>query len=751
MMNWRGITTMLDIYPHSRTVVGIAVCALWACAVQAENSVQLVSVTKTETGDSVVRIEMKEALTKLPASFGISSPPRIAIDLPDTKNATGKSVVDTGDPILRNINIVEANKRTRVVLNLVKQQGFDTKIDGKTIVISLLDTMSSGRTPISDLSLARFPDSSLKRSNPHSIRDVDFRRGKEGEGRVIVDLSDANTAVDVKQQGQQLVVDFMRTTLPANLARKLDVNDFITPVSSLEIRKQGENVRLIVKPKGLWEHVIYQTDNKFVLEVKPLKEDPTKLVQGGKPGYKGEKLSLNFQSVDIRAVLQVIADFTGLNIVTSDTVTGNLTLRLKDVPWDQALEIILQSKGLDMRKHGNVIRIAPLEELLTKELQEKELRRKSEGQEPLLTEVFPLKYITAQEATNILNGGSGGSVGSTANDIPNPTTPNTTNNNSGGSQASGPTIGRSRVLSPRGVVSPNPRGNSLIVKDTPTVLEEIRRLLNALDIPTRQVLIDTRIVIADDGFSRQLGTRFGFQGGYKTGNSNVGIGGTTTDSDRISSGTTPLANQTGGGAYTPMVNLPVSNATGNLALTFLNLGSGNLINIELSALEASNRGKVISNPRVITADNQKAVIEQGEEIPYVTPGSANSPATVSFKKAVLSLSVTPQITPDNRVIMTLEIKKDAKGQNVSVQGGGTVPAIDTRTVTTQIALNNGDTAVIGGIYEETQRSDMSKVPFFGDLPYVGALFRNTTKEDKRTELLIFITPRIITENMTAVR
>lgn len=746
MMNWRVLTSMWDQYPYGRTTVSVMVCALWACAVQAENAIQTVTVTKTEAGQSVLRIDMKEPLAKVPASFGISNPPRIAVDFPDTINKSGKSAYDMGDSVLRSVNIVEAGKRTRMVLNLVKQQGFETSLDGKTLILSLIDNVTSGRTPLTTMNIARFPDSSLKKSSVHAIRDVDFRRGKDGEGRVIVDLADASTAVDVKQQGRQIVVDFLRASLPASLARKLDVNDFVTPVSTMEIRQQGENVRMIITPKGLWEHVIYQTDNKFVLEVKPVQEDPTKLVQGGKPGYKGEKLSLNFQNVDIRSVLQVIADFTSLNIVTSDTVTGNLTLRLKDVPWDQALEIILQSKGLDMRKHGNVIRIAPLEEMLTKELQEKELRRKSEGQEPLITEVFPLKYITAQEATNILNGGSGSSVGSSdTNSVPNPSTPGNA------SQPGSPTVGRSRVLSPRGVVSPNTRGNSLIIKDTPSVLEEVRRLLGALDIPTRQVLIDARIVIADDKFSRQLGTRFGFQGGYKAGGTNIGIGGNSTDANRIGSGTTPLANQTAGGTYQPLVNLPVINATGSLALTFLNLGSGNLINVELSALEASNRGKVISNPRIITADNQKALIEQGTEIPYVTPGTGNSPATVAFKKAVLSLSVTPQITPDNRVIMTLEVKKDSVGNDISVQGGGSVPSIDTRSVTTQIALNNGDTAVIGGIYEETQRHHVDKVPFLGDLPYIGGAFRSTQRQDDRTELLIFITPRIITDNMTAIR
>ena len=447
----------------------------------------------------------------------------------------------------------------------------------------------------------------------------------------------------------------------------------------------------------------------------------------------------------MRAVLQVIADFTGLNIVTSDTVTGNLTLRLKDVPWDQALDIIMQTKGLDMRKNGNIVLIAPREELALKEKQQLEAQAQINDLEPLQTETFQLNYAKASDILNIINSGRPGATAADA----------------GG-----------RFLSKRGSAFVDPRTNILFVTDIASRLEEVRRVIHQVDTAVRQVLIEARIVIADDSFSRQLGVRFGEQTGatlfgrrYSFGSGGSlattpvvslsgGAGGTVT---RTTNTQTPfeLASGIASAGYSDSpqlnVNLPVANAAGQLALTLINLGSGNLINLELSALEADNRGKVVSSPRVITGDNQKAHIEQGTEIPYVTPGSANSPATVSFKKAVLSLDVTPQITPDGRVIMQVEIRKDSVGQLVNVQGGGQVPAIDTKNVLTQIAVNNGDTAVIGGIYEETIRNDTTKVPFLGDVPVVGNLFKQTGRSSQKTELLIFLTPRIVKDTVTSVR
>jgi len=641
---------------------------------------------------------------------------------------------------------VQAGNRTRVVFNLNKPQSFDTKIEGNAVVVTLADSGGgSAQAAVAPPVLQRFAEA-RGTDQQHALRDVDFRRGRNGEGRIVVDLSDSNAGIDIRQQGRQLIVDFQKTSVPRNLERRMDVADFNTPVVSIETTEVGGNARMIIEPKGIWEHSAYQADNRFIIEIKPVQDDPNKLVQGTRAGYKGEKLSLNFQNIEVRSVLQVIADFTGLNIVTSDTVQGSLTLRLKDVPWDQALDIILQTKGLDMRKNGNIVLIAPREELALKEKQQLESQAQINDLEPLQTEMFQLNYAKAQDILNIVNVQTGGAAGQGA--------------------------GGARFLSKRGTAFVDPRTNILFVTDIGARLEEVRRVIRQIDTSVRQVLIEARIVIANDTFSRQLGIRFGQQTGATLANRrySIGTGGSlsTTPVVSLSGGTggtvtretrTQTPFELASGIATPgysdspqlNVNLPVANAAGQLALTLINLGSGNLINLELSALEADNRGKVVSSPRVITGDNQKAHIEQGTEIPYVTPGSANSPATVSFKKAVLALDVTPQITPDGRVIMQVEIRKDSVGQNVQVQGGGTVPSIDTKSVLTQIAVNNGDTAVIGGIYEEVITNDTTKVPFLGDVPVVGWLFKNTGRSSQKTELLIFLTPRVVRDTVTSVR
>jgi len=582
----------------------------------------------------------------------------------------------------------------------------------------------------------------------HALRDVDFRRGRNGEGRIIVDLSDNQTGIDIRQQGRTLVVDFLRTTLPRNLERRLDVADFATPVATIDTFSQRGDTRMVIEPRGLWEYSAYQADNRFILEVKPVQEDPNKLTQGTRQGYKGEKLSLNFQNVEVRAVLQVIADFTGLNIITSDTVTGSLTLRLKDIPWDQALDIIMQTKGLDMRKNGNVVLIAPREELAVKEKQQLEARLQISELEPLVTETFQLNYLKASDFSNMISSNRQQQFGAGAGQTPT-------------------TGGQGSILSKRGVAIVDPRTNILIVSDTAGRLEEVRRLLRQLDVPIRQVTIESRIVVADDKFSRQLGVRLGVQTGFTLDKRYAGgfggslatqpvvtCSGTTCTRDTRTQTPYELASGLANAAYsTPEqlnVNLPVAGAAGQLALTLINLGSGNLINLELSALEADSRGKVVSGPRVVTQDNQKAHIEQGTEIPYIIQGTNNTVPTVQFKKAVLALDVTPQILPDNRIVMTVEVRKDTVGQIVVIQGSQ-YPSIDTRNVTTQIAVNNGDTAVIGGIFEETNNNDVTKVPLLGDIPILGYLFKTTNKATEKTELLIFLTPRIIKESVTAVR
>ena len=739
---------------------GLAICRAWIARLagfavlltaglalaQAPNSIEQVTVTRGAAGFTVVRFTLKAPPTNPPAGFAITSPPRIALDFLDTSSALPNNQRAVDDPALRSLQFVQAGNRTRVVFNLNKPQSFDTKIEGNAVVVTLADSGGgSAQAAVAPPVLQRFAEA-RGTDQQHALRDVDFRRGRNGEGRIVVDLSDSNAGIDIRQQGRQLIVDFQKTSVPRNLERRMDVADFNTPVVSIETTEVGGNARMIIEPKGIWEHSAYQADNRFIIEIKPVQDDPNKLVQGTRAGYKGEKLSLNFQNIEVRSVLQVIADFTGLNIVTSDTVQGSLTLRLKDVPWDQALDIILQTKGLDMRKNGNIVLIAPREELALKEKQQLESQAQINELEPLQTEMFQLNYAKAQDILNIVNVQTGGTAGQGA--------------------------GGARFLSKRGTAFVDPRTNILFVTDIGARLEEVRRVIRQIDTSVRQVLIEARIVIANDTFSRQLGVRFGQQTGATLANRrySIGTGGSlsTTPVVSLSGGTggtvtretrTQTPFELASGIATPgysdspqlNVNLPVANAAGQLALTLINLGSGNLINLELSALEADNRGKVVSSPRVITGDNQKAHIEQGTEIPYVTPGSANSPATVSFKKAVLALDVTPQITPDGRVIMQVEIRKDSVGQNVQVQGGGTVPSIDTKSVLTQIAVNNGDTAVIGGIYEEVITNDTTKVPFLGDVPVVGWLFKNTGRSSQKTELLIFLTPRVVRDTVTSVR
>ncbi|MCC7115299.1 MAG: type IV pilus secretin PilQ [Burkholderiales bacterium] len=725
-------------------LVAIAALALTTLAAgQSGNSIDQVTVTKGSAGRTIVRFQLRNAPANPPAGFAIASPARIALDFLDTANGLGATQRQIDDAALRSFNVIQAGNRTRVVFNLNRPQTYQTSVEGNAVLVTLFD--QSEQLDAKAQEVQRFAEA-RPGDVQHALRDVDFRRGRNGEGRIIVDLSDASTGIDIRQQGRQLIVDFIKTSVPRNLERRLDVADFATPVVTVDTFTQGPNARMVIEPKGLWEHSAYQAENRFILEIKPVAEDPNRLTQGTRGGYKGEKVSFNFQSIDVRSVLQVIADFTGLNIITSDTVQGSLTLRLKDIPWDQALDIILQTKGLDMRKNGNVVLIAPREELALKEKQQLESQAQISDLEPLQTEMFQLNYAKAQDILNLVS----------------------SNRTAAGTQG-----GQGSILSRRGVATLDPRSNILFVQDTPARLEEVRRIIRQIDVSVRQVLIEARIVIASDKFSRQLGVRFGQQTGFTFNRGRYSVGSTgslntqpvvRTEGDRIIRETrTPTPFEIASPTVAPFaypgysdpaalnINLPVANAAGQLAMTLINLGSGNLINLELSALEAENRGKVVSSPRVITADNQKAHIEQGTEIPYVTPGSANSPATISFKKAVLRLDVTPQITPDNRIIMTVEVRKDSVGQFVQLGGGFQVPAIETKNVTTQIAVNNGDTAVIGGIYEETIRNDVDKVPYLGDIPVLGYLFKQSGRSSDKTELLIFLTPRIVKEPVNAVK
>jgi len=699
LSRYARLNSLRRLHLYAALLLGIAASCSAVSQDLTKNLLESINTTALQSGKVVVRINFKEPLKALPIGFTVTNPARIALDLPNTANGLGKSNVDIGEGDIRSVSVIEASSRTRMVFNLSRALTYTATLEGKSLLITI---DSASQSLIKDVvPVTKFaepaPASAAARQ---SIKDVDFRRGNNGEGRIIVDLSSPGIGIDIRQQGRNVIVDFANTNMPRNLVRRLDVNDYATPVKTVDVLDQGGNARLVITPTGLWEYSAYQTDTQFIVEIKPIKEDPNKLVQTA--GYSGEKLTLNFQAVEVRALLQVIADFTGLNIIASDTVGGNLTLRLKDVPWDQALDIILQSKGLSKRKNGNVVLIAPSDELATKEKLELEAKQQIIELEPLRTESFVISYAKASDIQTLLSGGT------------------------------------QKILSKRGSATTDARTNTLFVQDVPSRLEEVRRLISQLDVPVRQVLIEARIVIADDKYGRQLGARFGSGSGFTTNGRNVGIGANLGTTGAIASGGIPSGDLN--------VNLPVPGAAGSLAMTILNLGNGNIVNLELSALEAENRGKVVSSPRIMTADKKKALITQGTEIPYFTQ-AASGGVTISFKQAILSLDVTPQITPDDKVIMDIEIKKDAVG--VFVQSGtNSAPSIDVRTLKTQILVDNGDTAVLGGIFEQISRTDITKVPILGDIPIIGNLFKNTRKQEDKTELLIFITPRIIKDQLT---
>ena len=699
----------------SRKFLRAAICALGvlalAPAARAQNSIESFDVTQAG-GQIFIRVALKEPLNAAPGAFTIANPARIAFDFPATSNGLGRNSQDIGEGVLRSMNVIQAGDRTRLVLNLRGMVPYETKIDGTGFVITLAAAGAASRATTGIA--ARFAEG--RADLQHSLKDVNFRRGRAGEGRVVVDLSDASTGVDIRQQGQTVVVDFLKTSVPEALRKRYDVLDFATPVQTFSVFPQGENVRMVIEPRGLWEHNAYQTDTQFVLEVKPVQFDPNKLVQGTRSGYSGEKLSLNFQNVEVRSVLNVIADFTDLNIITSDTVAGNLTLRLKDVPWDQALDIILQTRGLDMRKNGNVVWIAPRDELATKEKLALESSQQITELEPLRTEKFQLNYAKGDDFQKLLT---------------NPL---------------------QRMLSKRGSAVVDARTNQVFVQDVSSRLDDIRRLLTQVDIPVRQVLIEARIVEANDTFSKNLGVRVGYNQQIPGGDGGGRVRGTVganlnnTAQETLSAGGTQLV------AGTPIlspdgqqVNLPAAGIggfnAGALSVILFNQSFSRFLNLELSALEADGKGKIISSPRVMTANNVEALIEQGTELPYQQATSSGA-TSVSFRKANLALKVKPQITPDGNIIMNLDVNKDSVGQ---VTAAGL--AIDTKHVQTQVLVENGGTVVIGGIYTQTVNSTTTKVPFFGDIPFLGFFFRNSTRIDNKTELLVFITPRIVEDRL----
>ncbi len=695
----------------------VAAALLLSTSVFAQGAIQSVT-GSLQDGSEVLRIELSQPLSAPPAGFAIQSPARIALDFPGTQNATGQTQLELNQGNLRSVNVVEAGGRSRVVINLKAATSYKTDIQGNNLYVILAPVPTAAT--VQAVVEPRVFANRTAASDVQPIRDVDFRRGADSAGRIVVGLASNQVAVDLRQEGRVLVADFLRSSLPEGLRRRLDVTDFGTPVQTITTSEAGGRVRMRIEPTGEWEHSAYQSDNQFVIEVRQRKVDTTKLSQG--PGFTGEKLSLNFQSIEVRSLLQVIADFTNFNIVTSDTVTGSLTLRLKDVPWDQALQIIMDAKGLGVRKSGSVLWIAPKDEIDARIKKDFEATMAIQKLEPLRTQGFQLNYAKATAMVAQIASNSGGGTGSTT-----------------------------RFLSERGSAIAEPRTNQLFVTDTASKLEEVKNLLATLDIPVRQVLIEARIVEARDTFGRSLGVKLG--GGdlraQNGGNGGYSIGG----GNRIGFGTS-YANSTatagaGGTVDTSgtFVNLPASlsnvQSAGTFALSIFNSAANRFLTLELSAMEADGKGKVVSSPRLITADQTKALIEQGTEYPYSVT-APNGATTIAFKKAVLKLEVTPQITPEGNIILDLDVNKDSRGETTS-QG----VAIDTKHIQTQVLVENGGTVVIGGIFEMEETNNETKVPLLGDMPVVGNLFKSRTRETSKREMLVFITPKMLMQNPTA--
>ncbi len=686
---------------------------------QLENNA-IESITANQQGSNVVvNIAMKHAPSKLPIGFSITNPSRIALDFGATVNATGKTSQDVNLGDLRAINVVQAGERTRLVLNLKRALNYAAAIDGKSVIVTVegsggvAQAVNSAGIPVARAAEPRPAGRQL-------LRDLDFKRGANGEGRIVVDLPNSQVAVDVRQVGNNILVDFMKTGLPPSLRRRLDVTDFGTPVALVTTAPQGENVRMTIEARGLWEQTVYQSDTQLVIDVKPIKEDPNRLTQGTQ-GYRGEKLSFNFQNVEVRAVLQAIADISGLNIITSDSVAGNLTLRLKEVPWDQALDVVLQSKGLDMRRNGTVLWIAPKEELLTKEKLELEQRAQIADLEPLRSEIFQLNYQKAEAFRTVF--GLDGNADS-----------------------------KNRVLSKRGSAIIDPRTNQLFVTDLASKIEDIRRLILKTDVASKQVLIEARLVEASDSFSRNLGAKLGFadlrrvrngDAGYQVdGNNRLAIGG---NMNGIGQTTGQVSSTADAFNNTQFLNLPAA-AIGTIppatiAFSLFSAAANRFLNLELSALEADGTGKIISSPRILTEDKMVAVIEQGIELPYQVATSSGA-TSITFKKANLRMEVTPQITPDGNVVLEVEVNKDSKG-DITPAGF----AINNQHVKTKVRVENGGTVVLGGIYQQQERSTDTKVPLLGDLPVLGYLFKTTGRETSKTELLVFLTPKIVADSV----
>ncbi|MDC7708052.1 type IV pilus secretin PilQ [Vogesella indigofera] len=694
-------------------------------ALLAANAITAIDLVNNSQNEPVLTISFAAAPTA-PASFSIINPPRIAFDFKDTKNQTGKNLLPFNSELLNAATIVESSDRTRLVLNLNKSSAHSTRIDGKQLLVSFNAAdkpLAAAGSPIASPAAANL-------GTARQVANVDFRRGSKGEARIIVDLPTSNSPVDIKREGNSLIVDLAGIKLPRHLERRLDVTDFATPSSRVDAVNQNSGSRIAIQSGGNWEYSSYQTERQLVVEIRAVSQEEAEanLLAQGKTNYKGQRLSLNFQTVDVRSLLQVIAEFTGLNIITSDSVTGSLSLRLNDVPWDQALDLILTQKNLEKRQVGNVIRIAPRSELVSIERQIAEANRIKKTSEPFITETFTIRYRAAEEIKDAIKDlGRFSQVAETERE--------SNSNETGANSRSATTVNNALTL------MADSRSNRLIARAGVSMIEEVRKVIEILDVPLRQVLIEARIVEAKDNFQRDLGVRLGVTK-LLSSDTTIGKWSTETGSGMQIPGTGNREIQMPA-KWDPNIDLPAGLSGATIGALFKNAGT--LIGLELSAMQAEDKGKVVSSPRILTADRTKATITEGTEIPYQSIDD-NGKSTTTFKKANLSLSVTPQVTPEDDIIMELNITKDTPNTKLSLDAG---PAIDNKTVDTQVRVENGGTVVIGGIYVQEENNVENKVPLLADIPLLGVLFRNKSVTNNRRELLIFITPRIVENELIA--
>ncbi len=704
---------------QSRLLLPLAV----VFAASASTSANAVSVTDINFnslpgGKLEVRMDF-DGQPPQPKGYTIDQPARIALDLEgvSSKLKKKKHTLDIGNA--KSALVLESNGRTRFILNMTELSGYVTRVEGNSLLVEVGDSGAKDYLK-STKSVLAFSDD--KNAGQRAVKNIDFQRGDDGEGKLIVQLSDPKTEVDVRQEGSRIRVVFKGTDLPTDLRHRYDVSDFATPVKSMQATHSGGDAQISVSSKGQYDFLAYQVDNEYVLSIKPLSAEELD-AKAKEFRYVGDKLSLNFQDIDVRAVLQLIADFTDLNLVASDTVSGKITLRLQNVPWDQALDLVLKTKGLDKRQLGNVLMVAPAAEIAERERQEIETTKQLEELAPLQTEFMRIRYANAQELFKLFD-------------------------SAGGEGGEGESASTGGMLSPRGRVIVDERTNSLLITETAAKLQEFRRLVKLIDVPVRQVLIEARIVVADSDYSEQLGIKWGgggFAKGVPTDASDDfftfgGSSSTTADLNNAAVGGNPFSI---GFPDALSVDLGVTEqGASSFAIGFN--GDGYLLDLELSAFESAGHGEVVSQPKVITGDKQQATIKSGTEVPYLESSSSGR-TTVKFKDAVLKLDVTPHITPDDRIMMKLVINQDSVGGFIAGENNSQIPLIDVTELVTEVLVGNGETVVLGGVFRTEDVQSTIKTPFLGDIPYIGRLFKRTTDRQVKTETLIFITPRILAD------